>query len=105
MAELQHANLKLASRTSLPADPPKPAVARKHAAGKKSNGPAKKPMASKQKRKPKGAGAVLLQEDLSGEVLRGQQQVMGDLSQVTFAVCAPDPMLPNSCYVCSLPIM
>ena len=68
-------------------------------------GPAKKATASKQKRKPKGAGAVLLQDDLSGEVLRGQQQVMGDLSQVTFAVYAPEPMLPNSCYVCSLPIM
>lgn len=58
----------------------------------------KKPTASNHKRKPKGAAAVLLQDDLSGEVLQGQQQVIGDLSQVTFAVCSPNIMLPNSCY-------
>ncbi len=67
-----------------------------HAAGKKSNALTKKPPAHKQKRKPKGAAAVLLQGDLSGEVLQGQQQVMGDLSQVTLAVCT---MLTISCYV------
>ncbi|KAL0039275.1 hypothetical protein WJX79_001133 [Trebouxia sp. C0005] len=84
VAELQNENLKLTSRPPLPADPPKPALARKKptASGKKSNRLAKKATASKQKLKPKGAAAVLLQDDLSGEVLRGQQQVMGDLSQV-----------------------
>ncbi|DBB01948.1 TPA: hypothetical protein ACH3X1_000537 [Trebouxia sp. C0004] len=84
VAELQE-TLKLASRKPLPDDPFKPAVARQKpitASSNKSSGLAKKPTASKQKRKPKGAGADLLQDDLSGEVLRGQQQIMGNLSQV-----------------------